>query len=1221
MGMLTLACTLFMGVKATQANPDDIYWNLHDLNIGIQGSVNTMVLRDGFVFAAGSFSKAGELSDVNNIVRFDIENRTWHRLAPGPNNSIRKIISHGDYLYVGGHFTEVGGEPMNNIARYNVLTDTWESMNSPFSGQFHQINAMTVADDMLYMTGNFFTAYGNFMTSYNTVTGTWHALPSLPNGPVADILAHGEYLYAAGGFNGAGGIDLLNISLARYHIANGTWHPMPTQVLGNPHKLMVHDGYLYAGGVYSELYGSLGNGVLRFNLTTDTWEKLGDGVKIAGILVVFQEVNGMVPIGDNLYVGGNFDRAGGQSVSNIARYNFTTGTWHTMGAGIGGNVRSMLSVDDILVIGGSYSRMDTQFSGSIGLYNTTSQTWTPSSDNRALTGSVNHMVLTGNTIYAGGSFTAAGDLPLNRIARYDVLSEQWHPLTGGLNGAVRRISLRDEHLIVTGGFSQAGGVAASQVARYNLNTGVWNGYSATFAGDVFTATTYNGYVYMGGNFWAISPIPVTGPAMGIANLVRHDPETNGWTNSGISANGTVRKLEVIGDYMYVAGDFTTIGGISSHGIARLHLPTHTWEGFGSDVGNIRDFHFVNSDLYVVGDFVVSNGKAGNRVARYNFADQTWYPLGTGIPVVANTILAFGEVVYVAGPTNNTGTSRGILRFDADTETWFHLGSGIGFSNSAAVNTMVFTGEAIYIGGGFSTAGNQTAVNFSRWQGPDIDELIPVYHAEFEGPSPGWRLVGSPIPFQSYYHALKDIWTQGYPGAKTTAGAPNVYWYDESSRSFQPPSSASNITGSNVNVGFNNAGRGFIVYMFDEDEYGSSVTVWPKTLSIRGVPFLEDQLIEYPQTLLEDDTMQGWHLATNPFSVPVSWMDLVADGGLQDMLTVIFVYDPNNFDGQGGYRVNYGFPIPNLPNNVAYDGILEPFQGFWVRTTGLQPSGSIAFRTRYAATGGTVYKNQPNSDKIPSFLSFAVSGQNLSAATVLTLNQGDEHLTTAPLPLAAQYIRFGFTEVGESQPVLLRNTEFSSGDRLILPLEFEATESGTYTIDLSANTEYPDLNVTITDRLTGKEHVFVNDSPFVFSYTADPINKARLKRSAEHTIPLALEMLTLATSGPRFELSISRASTTGTEMGRDLPNEFTLSQNYPNPFNPSTVIRYGLPVHADVRLEVFNALGQRVAVLVNGSRNAGWHEVNLDASRLASGMYIYRLTAGGTSHTRQMMLIK
>ena len=93
----------------------------------------------------------------------------------------------------------------------------------------------------------------------------------------------------------------------------------------------------------------------------------------------------------------------------------------------------------------------------------------------------------------------------------------------------------------------------------------------------------------------------------------------------------------------------------------------------------------------------------------------------------------------------------------------------------------------------------------------------------------------------------------------------------------------------------------------------------------------------------------------------------------------------------------------------------------------------------------------------------------------------------------------------------------------------------------------------------------------------------------------------------------------------LPERFDLGQNYPNPFNPSTTISYQLPTAMPVRLEVFDVLGQRIALLVDGERAAGFHTVRWDATdaagwAVAAGVYFYRLSGDGVHLTRSMVLI-
>ena len=87
------------------------------------------------------------------------------------------------------------------------------------------------------------------------------------------------------------------------------------------------------------------------------------------------------------------------------------------------------------------------------------------------------------------------------------------------------------------------------------------------------------------------------------------------------------------------------------------------------------------------------------------------------------------------------------------------------------------------------------------------------------------------------------------------------------------------------------------------------------------------------------------------------------------------------------------------------------------------------------------------------------------------------------------------------------------------------------------------------------------------------------------------------------------------------NQFELAQNYPNPFNPTTAIKFNLPEGGNVKLSVYNLLGQEVATLVNGFKEAGSHTVNFDASNLMSGIYLYKIQANGFVQTRKMTLLK
>ena len=100
-----------------------------------------------------------------------------------------------------------------------------------------------------------------------------------------------------------------------------------------------------------------------------------------------------------------------------------------------------------------------------------------------------------------------------------------------------------------------------------------------------------------------------------------------------------------------------------------------------------------------------------------------------------------------------------------------------------------------------------------------------------------------------------------------------------------------------------------------------------------------------------------------------------------------------------------------------------------------------------------------------------------------------------------------------------------------------------------------------------------------------------------------------------------SSEEGNSLPDNLPAEFSLAQNYPNPFNPVTTITYAVPRRCELELAVYNILGQRVALLVEGFQQPGNYTIEFDGSSLASGLYFYRLSTPDEVMNRKMLLVK
>jgi hypothetical protein len=139
-------------------------------------------------------------------------------------------------------------------------------------------------------------------------------------------------------------------------------------------------------------------------------------------------------------------------------------------------------------------------------------------------------------------------------------------------------------------------------------------------------------------------------------------------------------------------------------------------------------------------------------------------------------------------------------------------------------------------------------------------------------------------------------------------------------------------------------------------------------------------------------------------------------------------------------------------------------------------------------------------------------------------------------------------------------------------------------------------------------------------TIEPHDYSWIDASASPALPYyRLKQIDLDGSVNYFDpIRVSMPTAVGEQSA---PTEFALEQNYPNPFNPSTVIQFALPQNAMVTLDVFNAVGQRVATLVNERREAGYHQATFDGTDLASGVYVYKLHAGNFVATRKLLLVK
>jgi photosystem II stability/assembly factor-like uncharacterized protein len=210
-----------------------------------------------------------------------------------------------------------------------------------------------------------------------------------------------------------------------------------------------------------------------------------------------------------------------------------------------------------------------------------------------------------------------------------------------------------------------------------------------------------------------------------------------------------------------------------------------------------------------------------------------------------------------------------------------------------------------------------------------------------------------------------------------------------------------------------------------------------------------------------------------------------------------------------------------------------------------------------------------------------------------------------------------TYIGSSSDVTFTSLAFNRSGKLLASGYLESTYDNIFAVDTATG------EVALLGRIGGNPHVA--------AITFDPNGNlyGLTGTGADTNAIISIDTLNgvgtkLFSTGTTGLLGIAMNPVVNAVRNQPVdgvPLVFALEQNYPNPFNPRTVVNSQLPVASNVKLVIYDLLGREVAVLVNERRAPGYYQDTFDASGLASGVYIYRLTAGSFVQSRKMLLIK
>ncbi len=367
-------------------------------------------------------------------------------------------------------------------------------------------------------------------------------------------------------------------------------------------------------------------------------------------------------------------------------------------------VYALLLVGDDLYIGGSFTNAGGINANRIVRYNITDGTW--HALGIGLNNEVYSLAVSGDNLFVGGSFNVASGVGTSRIARYNITDGTWHALGTGVNSSVLSIAVDGDNLYAGGHFITAGGSPANNIARYDLVNETWHPLGSGMDNFVNSIIVNEDNLYLGGNFTSAGGTPAN-------RIVRYNTTDETWHNLGFGVAGIVQTIAISGDNLYVGGWFNSAGGASASRIARYDLVNNTWHAMnGTVVGNVNDLVVIGDQLYIAGNLSSVGDESVRNIARYDLTNDSWESLGSGASGTIYNLLANGDDLYFGGIFTDISEigAEGVARYDMNLDTWHALDIGI----NGNVNTILVSGDDLYLGGQFTIAGGIIANRIVRY---------------------------------------------------------------------------------------------------------------------------------------------------------------------------------------------------------------------------------------------------------------------------------------------------------------------------------------------------------------------------------------------------------------------------------------------------------------------------------------------------------------------------
>jgi len=643
------------------------FWD--DRFFAANGPVSALVVKDGILYAGGSFTVIGGIP-AYYVAKWD--GATWSALGSGLRSAVYALVFSGSDLYAA-----------SGASIYKWDGFVWTTIYSGFGGS---IISLAFYGTDLYAVGVVHWK-GSSWPSYFFIKWDGTTSSELGSGRLNDyygtLAVSGTDLYVGGSFTMVAGISAN--SIAKW---DGThWaSPDPSGIIGGVDALAVSGTDLYAAGSFTSAGGLPANHIAKWNGAS--WSALGTGTN--------GSISALAVSGTDLYAAGSFTSAGGIPANRVAKWNGTA--WSALGSGIGGAVRALANDGTELFAGGEFTSAGGASIVNIAKWNNAAWSAVGRTGGLGIKGSTYALAISGADLFAGGYSMAGGAVSASDVIKWDGTS--WSELGSGMNGSVHALAVSGANLYAGGLFSSVSGITANKIAKWDGTN--WSALGSGISGSVSALAVSGANLYVGGSFTSAGGI--------LANNIAKWDGTS-WSAVGSGINGYVNALAVSGNNLYAGGGFGTAGGIMVNNIAKWNGTS--WSAMGSGInGYVNALAVSGNVLFAGGDFATAGGIPAGKIAKWD--GTSWSSLGPGMDGTVYALAISGNDLYAGGSFSSAGgtAANDIAKWNGT--SWSTLGTGIGGLSTSYVFALAASEAILYAGGGFDTAGGLSSAGFAIW---------------------------------------------------------------------------------------------------------------------------------------------------------------------------------------------------------------------------------------------------------------------------------------------------------------------------------------------------------------------------------------------------------------------------------------------------------------------------------------------------------------------------